>query len=176
MSISFATALSHVQQAARGNLKDLGKVLRALVEGTINTIVMVTDAALTLTAEKHRGMTMVLNRADGTTVTLPAATGSGDKYTFVVGESITSNAAVIQAASADDIFAGAAFVAQDGGNGAQAFEAFGGHDTISMNGSTTGGTRGDRIEFIDMLEGVWGIQAQLASTGTESSPFQNAVS
>lgn len=176
MSISLTTALSHVQQAARGNLPDLGKVLRALVSGTINTIVNVADAALTLSADQHRGMTMVLNRAAGTTVTLPPSTGSGDTYTFVIGQTITSNAAVIQVASASDVFAGVAFVAQDGGNGAQAFEAFGGHDTISMDGTTTGGTRGDRIEFVDMLEGVWSIQARLAASGTEAAPFQNAVS
>jgi hypothetical protein len=52
--------------------------------------ISVTAATLTVTAASHAGSTIVLNRAAGTTVTLPASTGSGFKYTFIVGTTVTS--------------------------------------------------------------------------------------
>lgn len=117
----------------------------------------------------------LLNVASGSTVTLPAATGSGFKYKFMVGTTITSNDYIIQAASADDIMQGLILGAADGGNTVNGWEAAATSDTITLNGSTKGGLIGDVIELVDAKEGVWIVSGAIAQTGTEATPFSAAV-
>jgi hypothetical protein len=132
-------------------------------------------ASTTLIRQIHDGVPLILNAAAGLTVTLPAATGSGAIYTFIVGTTVTSNAYVIQV-TGDDTMKGVAWIAADGGNTVVAFEAAADSDTITMDGSTRGGLVGDRIELIDIAADVWAVQMWAAGTGTEATPFTAAVS
>lgn len=138
--------------------------------------VSVTSATLALNASTHSGVAVVANRAAGITMTLPAATGTGAEYEVVVGTAITSNNLVIQVANASDVMSGACYMAQDAADTAVAFETAADSDTITMNGSTKGGLKGDRVRLKDVATNLWSVQVFAAGTGTEASPFSAAVS
>jgi hypothetical protein len=138
---------------------------------------LVTVAAnVTLTSAANAGRTMVLDIASGATVTLPAATGTGNVYKFFVKTTVTSNNYIIQVASADDTVAGVAVVANDTDASASIFETAATSDTITLNGSTTGGILGGQVELQDVASGVFSVLVRGAATGTEATPFSAAVS
>jgi hypothetical protein len=132
-------------------------------------------ASQTLT-DFFAGSTITLNAAAGLTVTLPAATGTGAIYEFIVGTTVTSNDYIIQAASASDSFFGNAMLLADGGNTVVAFEAAATDDTITLDGSTTGGIAGMSVRVIDIASGKFHVEVVGAATGTEATPFSAAVS
>lgn len=134
------------------------------------------DADVTLTSASHAGRTMLLDVASGATVTLPAASGTGNVYKFFVKTTVTSNNYIIQVASADDTMAGVAIVANDGGATASIFETVAASDTITLDGSTTGGILGGQVELQDVASGVFSVVVRGAATGTEATPFSAAVS
>lgn len=137
--------------------------------------ISVTSATLTVTSAAHAGGTIVLNRAAGITCTLPAATGSGFKYTFVVGTTVTSNSNIIRVANSSDVMTGVAINAADGGDTAVAFETAAASDTITLNGTTTGGVRGDRVEVEDIAANLYYVRVVGSATGTEATPFSATV-
>lgn len=139
------------------------------------SIVSATAATLTVTSASHSGRTVVLDRAAGQAVTLPAATGSGNCYKFFVATTITSNATTIKVVG-DDTMAGAAIVANDTDNSASVFETAATSDTISFNGSTTGGIKGATVELQDVAADLWSVRVVGAATGTEATPFSATVS
>lgn len=135
-------------------------------------IVDLTAATLTITEALHDGKTITVNRASGSTLTLPAATGSGTRLRIVVGTTITSVALVISPTGNDTMF-GTVFGAQDGGNSAEAWEAGAGNNTITLDGSTKGGIKGDVIELEDIATDVWRVLGNVQQTGTQASPFSS---
>lgn len=127
-----------------------------------------TSAAITLDWTKHGGTTLVQSKADGWTVTLPAATGSGVQFKVYVGASITSSAGVIAAAGTDVIQGGVSVsTAADGVTILTTATS----DKISMNGGTTGGLIGSWVELTDVASGQWMVGGFLISTGAEATPF-----
>lgn len=133
-----------------------------------------TAATLTLgTAQVGRPVTV--NKADGTTITLPAATGSGKVYEILVGTTITSNNLIIQVVG-NDTMTGKATFAADGGDTVVSFETAADSDTITMNGTTKGGIKGDRIRLVDMAADLWHVVVDGSATGSEATPFSAAVS
>lgn len=136
--------------------------------------VAATAATLAVTAAAHANRTIVLDRAAGITATLPAATGTGNRYTFFTKTTVTSNNNIIQVVT-DDTMKGTVWMAQDGGDTSVAFETASDSDTITMNGSTKGGLVGDRIDLIDVATDVWSLQAFLQGTGIEATPLSAAV-
>lgn len=117
----------------------------------------------------------VVNAAAGAEVTLPPATGSGFRYTFIVGTTVTSNTNVIQVANSDDIMQGVVIGAADTDSSVNGWEAAADSDTITMDGTTKGGIVGDRIELVDVAENVWAVNGIIQQTGTEATPFSAAV-
>ena len=132
-------------------------------------------ASKTLTASDAE-TTLVVNAAAGLTLTLPAASGSGYSYRIVIGTTVTSNDVIVQVANADDVMTGLAVSAADGGNSVNGWETAATSDTITLDGSTTGGILGDMIELIDCAANTWAVQIRSSSTGTEATPFSAAVS
>ena len=49
-------------------------------------------------------------------------------------------------------------------------------DTITFDGTTTGGILGDFVELIDVAADKWMVRVQSSSTGSESTPFSATVS
>lgn len=135
-----------------------------------------TAATLAITRDTHADATIVASRAAGITMTLPAASGTGAKYRIVVGTTITSNNLIVQVANGTDVMSGSALVAQDAGDTAVVFETAADSDTITMNGSTKGGIKGDIIDLEDVASGLWSVSISASGTGTEVTMFSAAVS
>lgn len=138
-------------------------------------IVNATAATLTVTEADHDSKVVTLNRAAGIAVTLPAATGSGCKLQFIIGTAVTSNSTTIKVVG-DDTMTGVAILGQDAADTAVLFEAGATADTITFNGSTTGGLKGDSVELIDVAADLWWVRVVGAATGTEATPFSATVS
>jgi hypothetical protein len=133
----------------------------------------VTAATLAVTAATYNGQTINLSRAAGVTVTLPAATGSNATYRFETATSVTSNNNIIQVANATDVMNGFASV---GGTTGSVFSTLPASDTITMNGTTTGGLIGSYVQVTDLAAGYYLVQASLVGSGTPATPFSAAVS
>jgi hypothetical protein len=128
-----------------------------------------------MTSAANAGRTMVLDIASGATVTLPAASGTGNIYKFFVATTVTSNDYIIQVANSSDTMSGMAIVANDGGATASIFETAADTDTITMDGSTTGGILGAQVELQDVASNKFSVTVRTAATGTEATPFSAAV-
>jgi len=136
------------------------------------------DATTTLsvTAALHSERIILLNAAAGFTSTLPVATGTGNKYTFIVQTTITSANYIIKVADDTDVMAGAAIVANDAAPAMmQAWLTASDSDTITMDGSTKGGIIGDKITLIDVATDLWYVEITGRQTGTEATPFSATV-
>lgn len=134
-------------------------------------------ASTTITAEQHDGQTLLMGASGAAlTFTLPAASGTGARFRFRVSVVNTSNY-VIQVANSTDVMAGGLMAnTDDASNAVQGFETASTSDTITLNGTTTGGVNlGDWIELEDIKSGVWGVTGIITCSGTEATPFSAAV-
>lgn len=136
-------------------------------------IVTVTDATVTITDDAHVGQRVVFNRAAGVTATLPAATGSGNRYEFI-GAVDATGSQIIQV-TGDDTMAGVAYLGNDSA-GASCFYTAATSDTITMDGSTKGGLKGWRVICDDIAADTWAVMVFSEASGTEATPFSAAVS
>lgn len=172
-TLAEADVLSAVYDTSAGTVKSMtGAVVREFA-GT--GLVDCTAATLTVTNATHAGRIITLNRAAGIAVTLPVAAGTGARFTFILGTTVTSNSTTIKVPDASGTMRGNALVAQDGGDTIVAFEAGATADTVTLNGTTTGGLLGDIVELIDIAANLWSVRATLAATGTEATPFSATV-
>lgn len=168
---------TEINSVVDGNTATAAEITRVCDKS--NSVVAVTDATLTVTEASHGDRVVVLNRAAGVTVTLPAASGTGNKYTFIVGTAVTSNADIVKVANATDVFEGSAIGVDDDAEGATGYQwnAETGDDTISLDGTASGGKLGDRIEIVDYASGKFAITAFITqSGGSEATPFSATVS
>lgn len=133
----------------------------------------VAAATVTITDDAHLGMPIVMNRAAGIVATLPAATGSGNEYEFI-GAADASGDQVIQVVG-DDTMMGVAYLGNDSA-GASCFYTADTSDTITLNGTTTGGLKGWRVVVTDIAADTWAVMVQSEASGTEATPFSAAVS
>jgi hypothetical protein len=134
-------------------------------------------AALTVVPEVHQGATIYLNTATGSTVTLPAATGSGSEYTFMVSALATSNNHIVKVANADDTMAGTAItVDSDTVGTVRAWITAATSDTVTLNRSTTGSvTLGEFIQVKDIAATKWAVYCVLSNSGDGATPFSATV-
>lgn len=145
-----------------------------------NSNVRQTSAAgstLTVTKALHSGRTILLDTASGSVVTLPAATGTGDTYRFVVSVSVTSNNHVIKVANASDTMIGSVTYTSGAAVGTSVIgdSATGTDDTITMNGSTSGGLQGTWYDITDIATGLWQVAGSNAYSGNAVAIFSATV-
>lgn len=137
------------------------------------------DGTLTVTAATHGDRVILIGVATGQVCTLPAATGTGIKYTFIIDTAATSNANIIKVANATDVMDGSkAYGVDDDGEGATGYQwmAETGDDTVTMSGTATGGKIGDKITVLDYKAGFFSVTANLIqSGGSEATPFSATV-
>jgi hypothetical protein len=145
----------------------------------VSSRVVTITATDSVTESEHEGRVNLLGEVGGdaaVTLTLPAASGSGARYYFCVSVVNTSNY-VIKVDSASATIDGTVMSLADGGDTVVGFEADGTDDTITLNGTTTGGAAiGDWIELIDIATNQWAVSGQTTSTGAEATPFSATVS
>lgn len=135
-------------------------------------------ATLSATVATHEGKIILLDTAAGSTVTLPAAAGTGAVFRFVISVLATSNSHIVKVADATDIMQGVIVSESDNAaDAAIAFTAGASDDTITLNRTTTGSvTRGEWIELVDVATDLWLVRGVTASNGVEVTPFSNTVS
>ena len=110
------------------------------------------------------------------TFTLPAASGSGLRYKFMVSVVNTSNY-IVAVANASDTIDGSMTSLNDSADTMSGWETSATSDTITLNGTTTGGVAiGDWFEVIDIATNQWAVTGNTTSSGTEATPFSAAVS
>ncbi len=136
-----------------------------------------TDA---VTIAEHAGRTLLLGEVGGNaavTLTLPAATGTGAVYKFIVSVTNTSNYK-IQVADATDTIDGIMLYLDEDGTAVSAFPTVAASDTITLNGGTTGGIIGDYLELIDIATNQYHVRGvmRVAAGADPATPFTAAVS
>jgi len=120
---------------------------------------------------------ILLNTVGGSTATLPAASGSGNKYKFIVSASTTSAAHKILAASSSDYIVGVAM----GYTGSTA-KVFGSpaatNHSIQMpntGSQPSGGIIGDYFNFTDIGANLWHCDSMYQAGTTPTTPFSSAT-
>lgn len=132
-------------------------------------------ADTTLNRNTHAGNLLNFAVASGATVTLPASAGTGDVYRFFVRTTITSNNAKIQVANSTDVIQGCVEMGSAGTVVGIVAGTTTTSDTITMNGTTTGGIIGSYVELTDALTGFWVLSGSLVFSGSVATPFSAAV-
>lgn len=121
------------------------------------------------------GAPLTVNAAAGLTLTLPAASGTGRSYEIIIGTTVTSNNVVVQVANSSDVMTGVCMLGQDSADTVVLFETASTSDTITLNGTTKGGIKGDRIYLRDIAANLWYVSMIGSATSTEATPFSAAV-
>jgi len=144
--------------------------------GQYNSGVVTLTASATLD-HSHNGKTVVLNAAAGLTVTLPTSSGNGWKCKIIVLTTVTSNSDIVKVGNTTDALVGFSnVISDDAGGPAKGFIASAGSDdTITLNGTTTGGYAGDTIYVEDIASGTFAVEVIGKATGTEATPFSATV-
>jgi len=160
--------------SASGTLTVVGAVTM------IGEAVEAAGATLTVTAALHAGRVIAFGKTTGTICTLPAATGTGNVYRFVIATTATSNANIIKVANATDVMNGSLNLqADDDSDGTlKCWMAEVDDDTMSFAGAaTSGGIVGGYIECTDYAAGFWSCFARTISAGgSEATCFTATVS
>ena len=139
-------------------------------------VVSTTATSLSITAATHANRTVLVNSSAPAVITLPAATGTGNEYRFVIGVAATATETTIKVANATDVMRGYVFAVTTSSDNAEGFKTSATSDSIEMNGTTKGGVAGDLYELVDVATGIWSIRGFTAPTGSETTPFDATVS
>lgn len=142
-----------------------------------NNYVVTLAVSTTLTELDHAGKLIMMDgEGSARTFTLPASTGGGAVYRFMVKDVNTSNY-LIKVANASDTMQGTILQKQDDAAGLAGFTAGATADTITLNGTTTGGvSEGDWVELVDAELNKWFVTGITTASGTEATPFSATVS
>lgn len=125
------------------------------------------------------GASIKLDTAAGSVATLPAATGSGATYTFIVTTTATSNAHKILAASVSDFLNGNATGHTAAGATLTFSAAAATAHSIQMPFAGTqpsGGFIGDWFTFVDIGANLWAVRGQYQAGTTATTPFSASTS
>ena len=137
----------------------------------IYNITVAGPTALSSTSDRE---TITLNRAAGTAVVLPAATGSGIIFDIIVGTTFTGEATI--KCIGNDIMVGYAILGNDGGDTCSFFATAATSDTITFTATnTTGGIAGARVNLIDIAANTWAVTVISDAANTEATPFSATV-
>lgn len=138
---------------------------------------MVTETGdFTVTQAEHANRTTLLGNAAGGAVTLPAATGSGNKYRMVVSVLLTSAAWTITCGAAT-ILNGMALINNTGDSSTATVDAYptGASDEIfAFTQSLGAGKIGDFVEFEDIAAGIFAVRAHIQGEADPATPFASA--
>jgi len=151
------------------------------------------DASVALTVATHSGRIVHNNAAGAVTYTLPAINANSDSAvagpgadlnnlsnigaSFEIFASITKTGdLVVQVANANDVMVGGAKFIDDTSDNMVGFETVAASDTITLNGTTTGGVTFAKITCTVISSTQWKVDVESGCTGTPATPFSAAVS
>lgn len=133
-------------------------------------LVDITAASDAVTAAEHCDRIVTLSVSGGSDLTLPAATGTGCVYTFIVATATTDAYTWTRAGS--DTIAGQALCDDGDGEPANGWTASAA-TVITMGGTAqaSGGSVGDKIVLVDYGSATWQATITCTQGGTEVTPF-----
>ena len=151
------------------------------------------DANTSLTVASHAGRIVLNDAAGAVTYTLPAINANSDSAvagpgsdlnnlsnigaTFEIFASITKTGSlIVKVANANDVMVGGAKLIDDTADNIVGFETVAASDTITLNGSTTGGVTFSKIVCTAISSTQWKVDVESGCTGTPATPFSAAVS
>ena len=160
----------------------------SLLNGLINenvdrhtTDILTLTATASITSAAHAGRTLLMGEVGGNaeaTFTLPAATGTGSIFKFVVSVINTSNY-LVKVADATDTIDGQIMITDADGTDASSMVTAAASDTITLNGTTTGGGAiGDYVEVIDIASNQYAVSGMVtcAAGSNPATMFSATVS
>ena len=150
------------------------------------------DSSTSLTVATHAGRIVHNDAAGAVTHTLPAVNATADSVvagpgpdinnlnnvgaTFTIINSITKTGdLVVQVANSTDVMSGGAFFIDDSSDNVVGFETVAASDTITLNGSTTGGVTYAKIVCTVLASGTWSVSVHTGCTSTPATCFSAAV-
>ena len=150
------------------------------------------DSSTSLTVATHAGRIVHNDAAGAVTYTLPAVNATADSgisgpgpnlnnannvgATFTIINSITKTGdLVVQVANSTDVMSGGAFFIDDSSDNVVGFETVAASDTITLNGTTTGGVTYAKIVCTVLGTGLWSVSVHTGCTGTPATCFSAAV-
>ena len=150
------------------------------------------DSSTSLTVATHAGRIVHNDAAGAVTYTLPAVNATADSAvagpgpdinnlnnvgaTFTILNSITKTGdLVVQVANSTDVMSGGAFFIDDSSDNVVGFETVAASDTITLNGTTTGGVTYAKIVCTVLASGTWSVSVHTGCTGTPATCFSAAV-
>lgn len=137
--------------------------------------VTVNDAAIALNTKDHANKVVSLGIVGAQTLTLPKSLGDGTTFTIYMPVTATGNK-VIKVADSVDAFQGGSVNLPSANGAVTYFQSVAGtSDTLTMNGTTTGGIRGSEVTFTSVAAGVWDVESVLITSGTAATPFSATV-
>lgn len=124
------------------------------------------------------GLTFKLDTVGGSTLTLPAATGTGNTYYVVVTATTTGGAHKVLAASGSDFMNG--IVTGENANTAKCFaSAASTNHSLQMpfaGSQPSGGFIGDWFTLTDVATNLWTVRGMYQAGTTPTTPFSSATS
>lgn len=140
---------------------------------TRKPIVSGIGATLTL-PEDQSGSTVMLDRAGGSTITLPAGCQIGTNFEFVCTVTNTTPSYKIITGAATELMVGSILNCDtDSSDAVAIWKGLVGSSYISviLNGTTTGGLIGDRIVMTKVTATKWSVTGVTNATGVVATPF-----
>ena len=151
------------------------------------------DSSTSLTVATHAGRIVHNDAAGAVTYTLPAVNATADSAvagpgpdinnlnnvgaTFTIINSITKTGdLVVQVANSTDVMSGSAVYIDDTNDNVVGFETVATSDTITLNGTDTGGVTYAKIICTVLGTGLWSVSVHTGCTGTPATCFSAAVS
>lgn len=128
-----------------------------------------------ITEAAHEGKTIVMGGAGAArTFPLPVPV-PGMKFRFVVG-AVNTSGYLIKSAAGTQTMSGTVLTLSDGAAAVLGYTAGATDDTVTLNGTTTGGASiGDWIQVEALTATKWAVTGNTTSSGTEASPFSDTV-
>lgn len=168
-------------EALNSNLLDLDALTATAAE--INNVADVSGRlipisngtnTLPLVAATHANRVLLV--LDATlAITLPEATGTGNSYTILQGIAATSST-IVTADTANAGFHGFILGSDTDAAGTFSWVATGASDTITFNGTSTGGKLYDWIKVTDVATDAWLLEGNIKqSGGSEATPLSSAA-
>jgi hypothetical protein len=153
----------------------------------------VRDVISHFTVATNEGRIVHINAAGAVTYTLPAINANSDSAvagpgadlnnlsnigaSFEIFASITKTGdLVVQVANSNDVMVGGAKFIDDSSDNMVGFETVAASDTITLNGTTTGGVTFAKITCTAISSTQWKVDVESGCTGTPATPFSAAVS
>ncbi len=146
--------------------------LSSTLAGIKKVIVSGSGATVSLNASQS-GATVLFDRAAGIVFTLPA-NNPGVYYDFFVSVTITSGAAKVITATGTELMVGQILNCDTDSSDAVAIWkslVATSNIAVSMNGTTTGGIKGDWFRVTCLNTTTWAVNGMTTGTSTVATPF-----